>query len=298
MAAQDTPDAAERRARALLDGATPGEWTHYHDEDAGHPCVDTSARSDHRSRWIVAEVRSESMGDAALIAAAPDLARDVLSLADALRAAEARAVAAEGAIALLSRTLGCESDDPAGIVQEALDYAAEQRERADDRDEALAERDAAEARLAALAGAVDAVRAAHATATEAGAQYRAAWDAVDATPTIPQSEAIAAALRVSYEAQETLDTALTTLLRGAPGGYVPVGVVRAYLRAAAAVGPAESHADALRDDAWPDGDDDERAALAVADEQAEAARDAATAARTALDAALLAATTTPEEGHG
>ena len=235
-----TPDAAERRARALQ-----------------RLREDTARRMDAMPTTHDDDVRT--------LIAAHD------ALADALRAAEARAVAAEGAIALLSRTLGCESDDPAGIVQEALDYAAEQRERADDRDEALVERDAAEARLAALAGAVDAVRAAHATATEAGAQYRAAWDAVDATPTIPQSEAIAAALRVSYEAQETLDTALTTLLRGAPGGYVEARVVRAYL-------------DAL--DVLP-GD------LATINAACEREREA----RAALDAALLAATTTPTEGH-
>jgi len=154
-----------------------------------------------------------------------DLAAQVIALADALRAAEARAVVA------------------------------------------VAERDAAVTGHAALAAAVDAVRVASVPVAEASARYRAAWDAVDGTPTIPQSEAIAAALRVSYEAQETLDAALTALLRGAPSGYVAAAKVRAYL-------------DALD--------------VAVSPALLGAALDRERVARTALEAALAAATTPKE----
>ena len=67
--------------------------------------------------------------------------------------------------------------------------------------------------------------------------------------------------------------ALDALLRGAPGGYVEARVVREYLRArdAHAMPRPEATTAALRDDVI--------------------------AARTALDAALAAATTTPTEGH-
>ena len=71
MAAQDTPDAAERRARALLDGATPGPWTHER-VGYGQHAVTPDARS---------EIFVEREGDAALMAAAPDLARNVIDLA-------------------------------------------------------------------------------------------------------------------------------------------------------------------------------------------------------------------------
>lgn len=145
------------------------------------------------------------------------------------------------------------------------------------RDEAIATRDAAvanaiaaDARHAALAGAVESVRAAVATVAAAGARYGAAWDAVDAMPpTASQSEGIAEALRVSYEAQEVLGAAVDALLRGAPGGYVAAAKVRVYL-------------DAL--DVLPGN-------LATINAACERER----AARTALDAALAAATTTPEE---
>lgn len=130
------------------------------------------------------------------------------------------------------------------------------------------ERDAAVAARDALAGAVHVVRVAFAATTASGAQYGAAWDAVDAMPpTALQSEGIAAALRTSYEAQETLEGALTALLDGAPADVVRGDVVRAYLAAA----------DALPGD------------LATIN----AAIDKERAARAALDAALLAAKGAP-----
>ena len=86
-AAQDTPDAAERRARALLDGATPGPWTHER-VGYGQHAVTPDARS---------EIFVEREGDAALMAAAPDLARNVIDLAAQLRAAVAHAATIERA---------------------------------------------------------------------------------------------------------------------------------------------------------------------------------------------------------
>ncbi len=57
-------------------------------------------------------------------------------------------------------------------------------------------------------------------------------DAVTAMPpTAAQSEEIAAALRVSYEAQDALSVALDALLRGAPSGYVRASVVQRYMHA-------------------------------------------------------------------
>ena len=125
--------------------------------------------------------------------------------------------------------------------------------------------DAAEARHAALAGAVRAAREAESALSEALA-------ATNRTPTRPgerieRYEAFCAAERVYVAAHERTDA----LLRGAPGGYVPVGAVREYLAAL----------DVLPGD------------LATIN----AAIDRERTARTALDAALLAATTTPTEGH-
>lgn len=99
---------------------------------------------------------------------------------------------------------------------------------------------AAEADHVALAARVTAAEAAHAALAvarkamiDAGERYRAAWDAVTAMPpTAAQSEEIAAALRVSYEAQDALSVALDALLRGAPGGYVRASVVQRYMHAA------------------------------------------------------------------
>lgn len=105
--------------------------------------------------------------------------------------------------------------------------------RADDLDDCgeavrllVAERDAAIAARDALAGAVAAVRAARVAASAAGARYSAAWDTVVAMPpTALQSEEIAQALRVSYEAQDALWAALDALLTGTPVAMVRASVV-------------------------------------------------------------------------
>lgn len=69
------------RVRAMLAVATPEPWT-YERVGYGQYAVTPDARS---------EIFVEREHDAALIAAAPDLARDVLSLAAALATAERRA---------------------------------------------------------------------------------------------------------------------------------------------------------------------------------------------------------------
>ncbi len=137
-----------------------------------------------------------------------------------------------------------------------------------------AAREAAEAQHAALAGAVRAEREARRVARLAQSERDALED--DAWPDGDDDERAALAA-----AGERLDTAeadhdakrdhLTALLAGAPCGYVEARVVREYLRArdAHAMPRPEATTAALRDDVI--------------------------AARTALDAALLAATTTPKE---
>jgi len=136
--------------------------------------------------------------------------------------------------------------------------------------EAQAARDAAEAQRAALAVARKAV-------VDASARYGAAWDAVlTMPPTAAQSEEIAAALRVSYEAQDALSVALDALLRGAPSGYVRASVVREYLAA------VETEALVAIEECAP------REVMAWRARYA-AAMDARDATRTALDAALAAA---------
>jgi hypothetical protein len=187
-----------------------------------------------------------------------DLARDVLSLADALRAAEARAVAAEAerdearvnlATALAPNAADAALDDIAhacGCAQ--WEYPAQV---ARDVRAAVAERDAAVTGHAALAGAVRAEReaerghaAVRADDASRGRHLRAAEAAVD-------------------KARHATDALISA---APPRSTVDARVVRAYLRADARSATG-THADA--------------AALA--------------AARTALDAALAAATTTPEE---
>jgi len=161
-----TPDAAERRARALLDGHS-------------------LARD-----------------------AAPDLARDVLSLTDALATAERER----------DRLTACLARANATIEEtERARYAAEE------------ERDAAVTGHAALAAAVRAEREARRVARLAQSERDALED--DAWPDGDDDERAALAA-----AGERLDTAeadhdakrdhLTALLAGAPCGYVEARVVR------------------------------------------------------------------------
>ena len=256
-----TPDAAERRARAALEATRdrrecgscgvvdpPTDGGDFHVEcPKAHPMLGTCAVT------TSYHLLTREMSDA--------LARDVLSLADALRAAEARAVAAEASL----RSTG----DSALRITTQLGAA-------------MRERDAADARCAALAGAVRAEREAESALSEALAATNRA-PLFNPGERIERYEAFCAAERVYVAAHERTDA----LLRGAPGGYVPVGVVRAHLDAAdASRRIAGEPYDALDDGAI----DDWRARHGAASK-------AKVAARTALDAALLAATTTPTEGH-
>ncbi len=115
-------------------------------------------------------------GDAtsALYGAAPDLARDVLSLAAALATAERERDAALA-----------------------------------ERDTLRALTDSMRADNVRLRGIVESVRSARAVSAAAAARYTAAWDAVGTLPpTAAQSEEIAAALRAAYEAGDALTAAL------------------------------------------------------------------------------------------
>ena len=141
-----------------------------------------------------------------------------------------------------------------------------------------AAREAAEAQHAALAGAGRAER-------EALTAVQTADDAQSRVATFePEYQRV---LDDALRASATHDAArkhLDALLRGAPGGYVEARVVREYLAALDRWRAEETR--------W------EREYLQSHTAQAAviaAAREAALAARTALDAALLAATTTPKE---
>lgn len=273
-----TPDAAERRARARVAAR-------------GHDIVTTG----HVIEWPASgcarmterETRTHIPGE-------PDEAdRDVLSLADALRAAEARAVAAERAIGLLSRTLGCESDDPAGVVREALDHIADLDVRATAAEE---QRLAADARHAALAGAVRAEREAR-DAREAALRSERVARVADASADMAGWQVAHDRYTSARVAHERASTHLTALLRGAPGGYVPARVVREYLDAAAASENDRGDVDRITD-AIERGLSMNYPGLTDANRRAGVSGESLHLARTALDAALAAATTTPEEGYG
>lgn len=194
-----------------------------------------------------------------------DLARDVLSLADALATAERERDAALASADLSARA--------------AVDAA---RELGHVAAAAIARADAADARSANL---LMCGEAAERAATEAHAQHAALAAAVRAYLDADRdwrrsrymiAEHINAAAventeRLSVERYAAW-AALDALLRGAPCGYVPVPVVQRCLDAV---------------DEW----ERERSAPVART----VARAAMVAARTALDAALAAATTTPKE---
>jgi hypothetical protein len=134
-------------ADMLENVATPPPWR-VSDENHSRHVVDVDGNA------IALDVGD----DAPLIAAAPDLAADLIDahVADHRRAVahveeRERETAATRAIAMLAHTLGCESETPEEIVREALDHcddAVGRSERAEQ------ERDAAVASHAALAAAV------------------------------------------------------------------------------------------------------------------------------------------------
>lgn len=180
--------------------------------DLGAPCVheyrpSPTWRCGRCSGCAADGAAQDALGDGALT-----FARHVVALA-------ARVTAAEAAAAFATGERDAARSIAAGFREQcdlALAVAGE----------AQAARDAAEAQRAALAVARKAV-------VDASARYGAAWDAVlTMPPTAAQSEEIAAAMRVSYEAQDALSVALDALLRGAPGGYVRASVVRRYMHAA------------------------------------------------------------------
>lgn len=117
-----TPRLTPERVRELLAAATPGPWTHERIGFGGHE-VTMDARGG---------VFVDREHDAALIAAAPDLAADVLALHDALarvtREREA-AVAARDALVTAVRAY-LDADDHATVSAEWRDDAARERREA------------------------------------------------------------------------------------------------------------------------------------------------------------------------
>lgn len=246
------------RVREMLAAATPGPWGHYYDEDAGRPCVSCATPTGELCTYLVAEVCSDMVEDAALIAAAPDLARDLLSLADALATAERERDAAQHtADTLGARVTAMEAER---VRFEASVYA-ELRATESERDNARN----------ALDGLTTAVR----TEREAATVLGEALAATNRTPTRPGERVERyEAFCVAERAHVAAVNAVAALLSAAPPrSTVEARVVRAYLAAREAV---------------PEGFD---ADYAGADERARvyALWDAVEVARAALDAALAAA---------
>ena len=252
-------------AQRLLDGATPGPWT-CEPVGYGQHAVIPDARH---------EIFVEVAADAALIAAAPDLARHVIALAARLTAAEAdrdywreqmtaTAPCVDEIRRLTLRVVrggtGCALDPVLAVdtalasldgLMVAVNRAASERDAAAaSAAAAVARADAAIAAHAALAAAVRAVQV-------AVAEYEAAWAAhiADGTPISAAEGVMAMSDRV-----DTARAALDALLRGAPAGYVRADVVAEYLAAESARNVSTVEAQSRR-----------------------------VAARTALDAALAAA---------
>ena len=199
-----TPDAAERRARALLDGATPGPWTHER-VGYGQHAVTPDARS---------EIFVEREGDAALMAAAPDLARGLVAAVDALRAErEARAVA---------------EFQREAYRADAHRLAAANGRLVDEADAAQCGRRAAEAQRDALAAAVREER--RLKALHRAALHEEISAAILDTDSDRENAAMAES-RETAEAAEDATAHLDALLSGAAPDVVRAGVVRDFLRA-------------------------------------------------------------------
>lgn len=103
-----------------------------------------------------------------------------------------------------------------------------------------------------------------------------------ASATIEETE------RARYAAEEERDAAVT-------GHAALAAAVRAEREARRVARLAQSERDALEDDAWPDGDDDERAALAAAGERLDTAEADHDAKRDHLTALLAGAVPTAAE---
>ena len=101
-----------------------------------------------------------------------------------------------------------------------------------------------------------------------------------------------AAMKAHMEATHSLDA----LLRGAPGGYVEARVVRAYLDAVASAERDHDEVDRIGD-AIERGRSLDTPGLAAANRRAGVSGEALLFARTALDAALAAATAPQEPPH-
>ena len=195
-----------------------------------------------------------------------DLAADLLdarserdALAAALRTERAAREVAEASAALSARA--------------AVDAA---RELGHVAAAAVARADAADAQHAALAGAVRAER-----------EARKTFASPPRLPGVKRMSARRWEESRRYAKRDYMDAkdATDALLAGAPSGYVPAAVVREYLAAEETMRLVAA-------------DDHRRDTYHEWAKRHGAAMDAVDAARTALDAALAAATTTPTEGHG
>lgn len=273
--------AVAAEAQRLLDAATPGPW-----EAVGTSVV---AESVSAFEWEVSIGGRAAFrrADAALIAAAPTLARHLVALAARVTAAEAAAARLSDALATeqeshdLRREFTRGRDDGMRARHAATPFAEEpdatppppdgcgdswragwrrgweEMAAVVERDALRAERDASQAAHAALAGAVGEERAAREECEGTRGDFSLMGEDYDI--------AVEAAERRHREAVDRLDA----LLRGAPGGYVRASAVAEYVRAVDVLAATRA------DDTTPE------------------MRGDLTTKRTALDAALAAVKETP-----
>ncbi len=253
MTAPTTERLPTERVRELREAATPGPWDAgavnvYATAGCPRHCVGGCPTARVPCACVIVTA-SASDRDRLLIAAAPDLAADLLdarqerdALAAALRTERAAREAAEArehrhsealrvrdeAIADIAEALGLDADTPTAPIAQVAAAA-------------VARADAADARSATL---LMCGEAAERAATEAHAQHAALAGAVRAYLDADRdwrrsrymiAEHINAAAventeRLSVERYAAW-AALDALLRGAPCGYVPAAAVRAYLAA-------------------------------------------------------------------
>ena len=203
------------RVRELRDAATPGPWEHEHIGYGGHEVTMDARHS------VFVDGRGNGRGNAALIAAAPDLAADLLDAREELRLTTPAVDAVRGVIAALCLAPDATYTEVVAAVEERAGMLAHAVQSWQARASGM---EAAEREVARLRAIVDAVRSAREAVRSTAARYDAAWTGVESVPNAAQAEEIAARLTESYMAGDALSAALDALLspaadvgRDAPG---------------------------------------------------------------------------------
>ena len=199
------------RVRELRDAATPGPWEHEHIGYGGQEVTMDARHS----------VFVDGRGNAALIAAAPALAADLIEAREELRLTTPAVDAVRGVIAALCLAPDATYTEVVAAVEERAGMLAHAVQSWQARASGM---EAAEREIARLRAIVDAVRSAREDVRSTAARYDAAWTGVESVPNAAQAEEIAARLTESYMAGDALSAALDALLspaddvaRDAPG---------------------------------------------------------------------------------